>query len=145
MHNNWSLNPRGVLNSYKKLKNSPKFRVFDSIRFEYFLTFLKYADCIIGNSSAGIHEAGVYGTPTIDIGSRQSGRYNILELPNVQWTPENKIDIEKALNNIKTHRIRSTIYGTGNSTELFMQALKSENLWGQTVQKKFAILNEIMG
>ena len=145
MHNNWSLNPRGVLNSYKKLKNSPKFRVFDSIRFEYFLTFLKYADCIVGNSSAGIHEAGVYGTPAIDIGSRQSGRYNIVDLPNVQWVTENEEDILDALNHANTFRISSTIFGNGNSTDLFMQAIKSDHLWNRAVQKKFAIMNEIMG
>ena len=47
------------------------FGFFPSIRFEYFLTFLKNASVIVGNSSAGIRESGIYGIPAIDIGSRQ--------------------------------------------------------------------------
>ena len=46
--------------------------MFPSLRFEYFLTFLKNALFMIGNSSAGIRETGVYGIPAIDIGTRQN-------------------------------------------------------------------------
>jgi LacI family repressor for deo operon, udp, cdd, tsx, nupC, and nupG len=51
--------------------------VIPSMRFEYFLTLLRHADCIMGNSSAGIREAPVYGVPSINIGTRQQGRASL--------------------------------------------------------------------
>ena len=36
-----------------------------------FLLLLATANCFIGNSSAGIREAGAFGTPVINIGNRQ--------------------------------------------------------------------------
>ena len=64
-----------ILLSYEILKNQNKFRLFPSLRFEYFLTLLKNAQIIVGNSSAGIREAPVYGIPVINIGSRQNRRF----------------------------------------------------------------------
>ena len=46
------------------------------MRFEYFLTLLKNALAIVGNSSAGIREAPVYGVPVVNIGTRQMNRFN---------------------------------------------------------------------
>lgn len=39
-----------------------------------YLSAIKYANLVIGNSSSGIIEAPVIGTPTINIGDRQKGR-----------------------------------------------------------------------
>lgn len=64
-----------ILEAYETLHQNPKFRIFPSIRFEYFLTLLKNAKCIIGNSSVGIREAPVYGVPTINLGTRQNKRF----------------------------------------------------------------------
>ena len=72
-----------ILNAYKKLEKKENIRIFPSIRFEMFLTLLKNCDFVIGNSSAGIRECSVYGIPTINIGSRQSGRFNIFENKNI--------------------------------------------------------------
>jgi len=39
-----------------------------------YLTLLKYAKCLVGNSSSGFYEAPSFGTPTVNIGDRQNGR-----------------------------------------------------------------------
>jgi len=39
-----------------------------------FLRLLYNCRCLVGNSSAGIREAGFYGVPVVNIGSRQKGR-----------------------------------------------------------------------
>ena len=39
-----------------------------------YLSAMKIADVVIGNSSSGIIEAPYIGTPTVNIGDRQSGR-----------------------------------------------------------------------
>lgn len=62
-----------IIHSYKSL-NPDRFKIFSSLRFEYFLVLLKNADFIIGNSSAGIREAPYYGIPTVNIGTRQNQR-----------------------------------------------------------------------
>ena len=109
----------------------------DNVRFEYFLTFLKNADAIIGNSSAGIRESGIYGIPAIDIGSRQKGRYDEKMLKNIQHAREDKADILDKLQNISSHRIPSSGFGVGNSTELFFEVLKREDIWNLDIQKIF--------
>ncbi len=128
-----------ILSKLNTLQNRKNVRLLNSIRFEYFLTLLRNANCMLGNSSAGVREAGFYGVPAIDIGTRQKGRYNLEKCPNIQWTPEDKALIVSALENIDSHRTKSFGFGDGRSTELFMQALRSD-IWEKTLQKQFNVL-----
>ncbi|MFZ0597346.1 MAG: UDP-N-acetylglucosamine 2-epimerase, partial [Flavobacterium sp.] len=68
---NNDLGSQFILDAYEKLKENSRFRIFPSLRFEYFLMLLKNSQFIIGNSSAGIREAPYYGIPIINIGTRQ--------------------------------------------------------------------------
>ena len=54
-------------------KNSNCF-LFKTLGSQKFLSFLKIADIIIGNSSSGIFEMPTFKKPTINIGDRQKGR-----------------------------------------------------------------------
>ena len=56
-----------ILKEYMKLKKYSKIKLLPSMRFEYYLTLLKHAKFLIGNSSSGIMEAPYYGTPAINI------------------------------------------------------------------------------
>ena len=47
------------------------------MRLEYYLSLLKKAYFINGNSSSGIMEAPYYGVLTIDLGTRQANRAKI--------------------------------------------------------------------
>ena len=49
-------------------------RAFASLGSRRYLSLLGWADVCLGNSSSGIIEAPSLGTPTVDIGERQSGR-----------------------------------------------------------------------
>lgn len=49
-------------------------RIIPSMRFDHFLVALREASVVIGNSSALVHEAPMFGTPTKLIGTRQQGR-----------------------------------------------------------------------
>lgn len=119
------------------LKKNSRFRIFPSIRLEKFLVLLKNCDFMIGNSSAGIRETCVYGIPSIDLGTRQSGRYNVDKLKNIIHCNINKDEIISAINKVDNHRIISKEFGKGNSTEKFIEALESRNLWEMNIQKKF--------
>ncbi|MBR6147789.1 MAG: UDP-N-acetylglucosamine 2-epimerase (hydrolyzing) [Lachnospiraceae bacterium] len=127
-----------ILNEYlMRLTDKDRFRLYPSLRFEYFLTILKNCEFLLGNSSAGIREASVYGIPVIDIGSRQSGRYDVAESKNIQHVDEEKEMILNAIEKTDNHRIRSMMFGDGNSTQKFIQVLKDESLWDMSLQKIF--------
>ena len=126
-----------ILNEYRRLEANKNFRIFPSLRFEYFLTFLKYADFILGNSSAGIREAAIYGIPAIDLGNRQTGRYDIRTSKNIQHTAEIKDEILDAISKIDEHRFFSKQFGDGKSTERFYEILCSPKTWKVELQKKF--------
>ncbi|WP_111683865.1 UDP-N-acetylglucosamine 2-epimerase [Winogradskyella tangerina] len=132
---NNDLGSKHILKAYEKLANNERFKVFPSIRFEYFLTLLKNAEFIIGNSSAGIREAPYYGVPTINIGSRQLNRATSSEIINV---PCLKNDILEALKKLSNKvEVSSEIFGKGNSAELFLNTLESRELWDINHQKQF--------
>jgi UDP-N-acetylglucosamine 2-epimerase (hydrolysing) len=73
-------------------------RLIPSMRFEYFLRLLKGASAIVGNSSAGVREAPVYGVPTVNVGTRQLNRFkggaSVLDVP------EDRAAIRRALENL---------------------------------------------
>ncbi|MCI6164342.1 MAG: UDP-N-acetylglucosamine 2-epimerase [Lachnospira sp.] len=125
-----------ILNEYLRLENRDNFRIFPSIRFEYFLTLMKHADFMIGNSSAGIRETGLYGIPAIDIGTRQKNRYSTSVSTNIQWVSENVNDICNAITHVDEHRKECTSFGSGTSTEKFMKILYTD-IWNTNLQKHF--------
>lgn len=132
---NNDLGSQAILKAYKRLENNPKFRIFPSIRFEYFLTLLKYANFIIGNSSAGVREAPYYGIPTINIGTRQDNRAVLNSIINTNYTKDaiveailkDKIKQPKALD----------VFGNGKSADAFIHSLKLDRFWEVNHQKQF--------
>lgn len=133
---NNDLGSQFVLDSYEKLKNNDRFRIFPSLRFEYFLTLLKNSQFIIGNSSAGVREAPYYGIPIINIGTRQQNRAIHADIINVNYS---ETEIAGALSIIDSHKIQKTNddFGQGNSAELFLNCLQKSDIWQLNHQKQF--------
>ena len=133
---NNDLGSKIILKAYERLKGNPRLRVFPSLRFEYFLTLLKNAQFIIGNSSAGIREAPYYGIPIINIGTRQQNRAFHADIINVDYDEKN---ISEALKIIDLHRVQITDadFGQGNSAELFLKCLLKKEFWQINHQKQF--------
>jgi UDP-N-acetylglucosamine 2-epimerase (hydrolysing) len=123
-----------IFDAFKNIENDSHFRLIPSLRFEYFLTLLKHAKAIIGNSSAGIREAPVYGIPTVNIGTRQMNRFDYPSIINVQ---EDKLDIINSLNNLPTFIAPSRYFGDGKSAEAFISALNGPKVWEVPRQKQF--------
>jgi UDP-N-acetylglucosamine 2-epimerase (hydrolysing) len=126
-----------ILNEYSRFRDNKNFLLYPSMRFEYFLTLLKYAKFIIGNSSAGIMESGIYGIPTINIGTRQNGRFNLVDLKNIQQVNENVDEILKAIYNISKYSIKNMHFGKGDSTQRFIKTISDSKIWKRNLQKKF--------
>lgn len=55
-------------------KNPKKAKLFDNLGSQKYLSIMKIAKAMIGNSSSGISESPFFKTPCINIGSRQKGR-----------------------------------------------------------------------
>ena len=126
-----------ILNEYRRFDGKESVRLFPSLRFEYFLTLMKNAEFIIGNSSAGIRESGIYGVPAIDIGTRQNGRYSLAVSKNIQHVGESEKEIMKAIGNVEQYRKTTYIFGKGDSTKMFVNVLKSHDFWEVDIQKHF--------
>lgn len=126
-----------IFNEYKRFKNNKKIKLFPSIRFEYFLTLLKNADFVIGNSSLGIRESGIYGIPTINIGTRQNGRYNLSMQKNLCCINEDYELILKSILNIKNYKFKDVTFGSGESDKKILKILKNDSIWKTNIQKKF--------
>lgn len=55
-------------------ENHSNWKLVSSLGVVRYLSAVKYAKTVIGNSSSGIYEAPPMGTPTVNIGDRQKGR-----------------------------------------------------------------------
>jgi len=133
---NNDLGSQYIINAFQKLKENARFRVFPSLRFEYFLTLLKNAQFIIGNSSAGIREAPYYGIPIINIGSRQQNRTLHADIVNVDYDKKSILESLKYIDLNKVHSV-FTNFGNGNSTQLFVKTIENKDIWRINHQKQF--------
>jgi GDP/UDP-N,N'-diacetylbacillosamine 2-epimerase (hydrolysing) len=61
---------------------------------EDYLTVLANAACLVGNSSSGLLEAPTFRIPVVNIGNRQRGRPQALNIVNTSYDPA---DIERAI------------------------------------------------
>lgn len=93
-----------------------------SLGMKRYLSAVKAADLVLGNSSSGIVEAPVLGIPTVNIGNRQRGRLMADSILNVPFEKERiREGIEKAR---KMEHIPSTMYGDGTTSKKMVQWIK---------------------
>ncbi len=123
-----------IMARIEPLQGQPRFRVLPSMRFEYFLTLLKHAQVIVGNSSAGVREAPVFCVPTVNLGTRQRNRVRGDSIVNV---PESRDAILKALAALPAALQPSTHFGKGDSAVRFLACIRTEALWQTPRQKQF--------
>lgn len=124
-----------IIHELQRLEDNSRFRIFPSVRFEYFLTLLKKARYIIGNSSAGVREAPCYGLPSINLGSRQANRANANSILNsLEDNKQILAHIQEAKASTYTPEYE---FGDGRSDDLFIEALTGEQIWTVCRQKQF--------
>ncbi|XP_072351285.1 bifunctional UDP-N-acetylglucosamine 2-epimerase/N-acetylmannosamine kinase [Scyliorhinus torazame] len=120
----------------KGIEQNPNFRAVKHIPFEQFIQMVAHAGLMIGNSSCGVREAGAFGTPVINLGTRQTGREtgeNVLHVRNAD--SQNKILHALQLQFGKLYPC-SKIYGDGNAVPRIVKFLKSIDM-NEPLQKKF--------
>jgi UDP-N-acetylglucosamine 2-epimerase (hydrolysing) len=123
-----------ILRALGRLAVRANVRIIPSMRFEYFLTLLRHATAIVGNSSAGVREAPVYGVPTVNVGTRQLNRYRCESILDV---PDDSSAILDALDALPSAVVPSLHFGRGDSAKRFVEALTQLGLWNTSRQKQF--------
>lgn len=93
-----------------------------SLGMKRYLSAVKYAKCVIGNSSSGIIEAPVLGTPTVNIGNRQKGRLmpdTVISCDTLHGS------IERAIKDaLQMEHRRTYMFGDGNTSGKMIDVIK---------------------
>ncbi|MGZ3774649.1 MAG: UDP-N-acetylglucosamine 2-epimerase [Bdellovibrio sp.] len=109
-----------------------------SLGMKRYLSLLKCADVVAGNSSSGIIEAPALGTPTVNVGDRQKGREMADSVFSVDGLEENIYAALKAALAFKASKSSaiSSLYGDGNAAKKMLVLLK-EQIWHPYPKKQF--------
>ncbi len=102
---------------------------------DIFVNLMRNASCMIGNSSSGIRETCYFGTPTVNIGTRQKNRERGSNVTDAPYDGE-KI-YEAMVKQIKHGRYEPEfIYGDGKSGARIADILASIDLSKLEIQKR---------
>lgn len=125
-----------ILNEIKSIKKI-NFKIYPSVRFEYFLTLLKFSNFIIGNSSTGVMEAPYYGVPCINVGDRQKNRTTNSNQKNVSYDKKKLFDLINYYAKNKIRYKKQLYFGNGDCKAKFIKLIKNKNFWNIKIQKYF--------
>lgn len=109
-------------------KHPEKSALFTSLGTLRYLSIMKHATAIVGNSSSGIVEAPSILTATINIGNRQRGRIQSKSILNCKAKKE---EIVKALHRVRSEEFTTNLntvdnpYGNGTTSIQIVKILKS--------------------
>jgi len=97
---------------------------------DQFTGLLQKTSCLIGNSSAGIKEAGFLGVPVVNIGSRQNGRMRGSNVIDAEYDPA---QIHRAITQQIEHGRyeRSTMYHKERCAQTMADILATVPLYSQ--------------
>ena len=116
------------------------FFVFSSLGMLRYLSAVKHAKFVIGNSSSGLVEVPSFKIPTINIGDRQKGR---LMADSVICCEPNKNSIVKAIQKALSPAFKKVLakstnpYGDGKTSEKIVQIINSTFKKPVDLKKKF--------
>ncbi len=104
-----------------------------------YLSAMKHAAAVVGNSSSGIIEAPAMKVPTVDLGARQRGRVRAASVIGCDETAEAIVlALEKALSGefSRTVEAAANPYGSGGASKRIMEILKGADL-SDILMKRF--------
>lgn len=114
-----------VINSFWKehlAGNGDKYRFYSSLGQIRYLSFMKAADLVVGNSSSGIVEAPFMGVPVVNIGNRQKGRQICRNI--IQCGRSTSEIIQAFCQALKAPIIKDTYWGDGYTSSRIVKHIK---------------------
>ena len=116
-------------------------RLAKSLGERLYLSLLRHADLMIGNSSSGLIEAPSFGLPVVNVGSRQRGRLRGANVIDVEPSREDilrGIEAAQALPFRVRARAAANPYGDGHAAPRVVDVLRSVPIDARLVQKRFS-------
>ena len=118
----------------------PRCRLAKSLGDRLYLSLLRHAEAMVGNSSSGLIEAPSVGLPVVNIGSRQRGRLRGTNVIDVGYGREDILrGIEAALAPGFRERLLGmpNPYGDGKAAPRIVEVLRTVPLDERLIQKRF--------
>lgn len=104
-------------------KDSHNFQFIHSLGHHRYLSIMKEAYALIGNTSSGIVEAPFLGIPVVNIGNRQLGRHLCRNIISVEGT--SVVDLLEAIKKIPDKRMNPDYYfGDGHTSKKIITNIK---------------------
>ncbi|GDY33522.1 UDP-N-acetylglucosamine 2-epimerase [Gandjariella thermophila] len=114
----------------------PRFLRLPSMRFEYFVSLMRHAEVMLGNSSAGVREAPVLGTPSVNVGTRQRRRSTARSVLDV--APDRRAVLDAVAEARRMHRAPAYHgFGQPGARQRIVALLEGEALWQPSLYKSF--------
>jgi UDP-hydrolysing UDP-N-acetyl-D-glucosamine 2-epimerase len=113
-----------------------RFSLHKSLGQVRYLSLLKHADVMVGNSSSGILESASFALPTVNIGDRQKGR---IAPKNVVHCICEKSAIEDAIMRCLSDDFKESLkgyvnpYGDGNAADRMLSVIMSTDFGDETL------------
>ena len=131
---------RKFIELIKQYDKKPYFHCYKNIPHEKYLSIMKSASLMIGNSSSGILEAPSFKIPVINIGTRQQGRERSNNIIDIEPKKKNILKaIDFALTNknflIKVKNCKNK-FGAGNAAQKIVKILKTIPIDEKLIQKQ---------
>jgi len=130
-HPNADAGGRALIKRIEKFaaRHAKRAKAFVSLGQRTYLSLMREADVVVGNSSSGLTEAPALRKATVNIGDRQKGR---LKATSVIDAKERREDIARALRKALSPKFRrglaktESLYGVGDASRAILERLKAE-------------------
>ena len=129
---------RIIIKEYQKLRSEPYISMYKNIPRQDYLSLLKYASCMIGNSSSGIIEAPYFRLPVVNIGTRQRNRQRAGNVIDVEYNSHQIVNsVKKAISKefIESLDNITSPYGRGDAGEKMARVLAEIELNDKLINK----------
>lgn len=107
----------------RRAADCPNMKLVSSLGMKRYLSAVKYAKFVLGNSSSGIIEAPSLGVPTVNIGDRQKGRIMAPSIISCKPERESILDAMERAMHMECEAYHSP-YGAGNTSEQIVDSIR---------------------
>lgn len=128
-----------LIDEYVKQKKENAI-AFSSLGMKRYLSAMKYAEMVIGNSSSGLLETPSFHIPTVNIGIRQRGRVKADSVIDCEYSKENIKEAVQEAEQMKNSRYLETVhnpYEGKDTSKDILDAIKMYLSKHSTVVKRF--------
>ena len=131
---------RSIIEVIKEYERCSFIKTFENIPRKEYLSLMRIASVLVGNSSSGIIDASSLGLPAVNIGIRQEGRERGNNVIDVRHNKREIINaIERSLTDkefLKEVKKCENPYGDGKASQRIAEILSEIEITPQLLQKK---------